>query len=113
MKPRYRVKVMWDYDAFPVWSVGHREWQASVESLPISESLRAALQRWSDEWTAAMCGDHGPDSSRWRAPSEEKRAAWDAKGRKLLAQLRAELGPDFEVGYRNETTGEDEWPGSA
>ena len=101
---------MWDYDAFPVWSVADHGHQASVPQLPISGELAKALQAWSDEWSAEIWGEHGPDSPKWRAPSDEARSAWDARGRALVERLRAELGSDAEVGYFNEDTGQVEWP---
>jgi hypothetical protein len=43
-------------------------------------------------------------------PSEEVKAAFVADGRQLLARVRAELGPDYEVVYFDEITGRVEGP---
>jgi hypothetical protein len=113
---RQRLKLMWDYGAFPVWAEGGPfGWQGMVrsEQLPVSTRLREELQQWSDEWTAAMWGEAGPDSKKWKAPSKETLSAWDSKGRLLLGRLRDELGQEFVVGYMDEKTGEVEWPDSA
>ena len=107
---------MWDYGAFPVWAEGGPfDWQGMVrpEQLPVSPWLREELQQWSDEWTAAMWGEAGPDSKKWEAPSKDTLSAWDSKGRVLLGRLRDELGQRYVVGYMDENTGEVEWPDSA
>ena len=107
---------MWDYDAFPVWAeAGPFGWQGMVspERLPVSTGLREELQQWSDEWTAAMWGEAGPDSKTWKAPSASTLDAWDSKGRVLLLRLRDELGQAFVVGYMDEKSGKVEWPDSA
>ena len=89
---------MWDYGAFPVWSVPDGSgWQGSLTDLEIPETLRRDLQAWSDEWTAAVWGDHGPDHPKWRPPPDEVRQAWIARGQGLTQELRAVLGPDYEI----------------
>jgi hypothetical protein len=80
---------MWDRDAFPVWG------NTAIDDLGISDPLRRRLQAWSDARSNA---------------SGAIRMGWDDEGRRLVEQLRAELGPDVQVGYRNERTGLDEWP---
>ena len=111
MAPR-RVKMMWDYTAFPLWRVRGDDgpWH---DELPISDDLRSELQAWSDDWTDAMWGDHGPGQPGWKPPSEERFSAWDQWGRDLLRRVRNDLGSQFEVGYRSERSREVEWPGSA
>ena len=91
--PRTRVKVMWDYDAFPLW-------EASVENL-ISPSLRSELQGWSDEWTDVMTGS---DQKDWTPPGREQFETWDHRGRLLARRLQEELGAEYAVVYFNETT---------
>jgi hypothetical protein len=104
--------MMWDYTAFPLWRVadGHGPWS---DELRLSDDLRHELQAWSDQWTEAMWGDHGPDQPGWESPSDEMFAAWDHRGRELLERVREELGPQFTVGYRNERTHQVEWPDTA
>jgi hypothetical protein len=84
-----RIRVMWDWHAFPEWG------NTAIDELPISEPLRRRLQHWSDARTNAKGAI---------------RMGWDDDGRRLVEQLRTELGPDALVGYRNERTGLDEWP---
>ena len=105
-----RLKLMWDYDAFPVWQVDGLGGMLAPEALRLSAGLTGDLQRWSDDWTAAMWGDKGPDASGWAPPPTETWAAWDRRGRRLLTRLRPELPRDWVVGYMNESSGEIEWP---
>jgi hypothetical protein len=121
-----RVKLMADYAAFPLWAVADEallpqaddySWTAerpsgdvpsstvdvwagglAPDGLPLSASLVAALQGWADEHDRLL----GP-TFEW--PSEEAKVAFVAHGRRLLARVRAELGPAYEVGYFDEITG--------
>jgi hypothetical protein len=104
-----RLKLMWDYDAFPLWEVDDEEpW--GDDAFPISGQLRKDLQAWSDQWTAAMFADGGPTVPGWTPPRGDTFRPWDEKGRQLLRRVREELGPNFIVGYFNEKTEEIEWP---
>ena len=108
---RVHLKMMWDYDAFPLWSTGRALGeQINVDLLPLSTELRDELQAWSDEWTGLVCGEHGPDAPGWKGPTTEQHRRWDEHGRQVLARTRAELGPKYVVGYFNENTHEIEWP---
>lgn len=109
-----RVKVMWDYHAFPVWLADRLEGGGSmlrerpIESR-ISAALRAELQTWSDEWTEAMWGLNGPDDPEWIAPPGELLDEWEARGELLAHHLARELGKDFLVGLFRESTGDVDW----
>jgi hypothetical protein len=109
--PPRRLKMMWDYMAFPLWAVVGDDGQPwSIDDLELSESLRRDLQRWSDDWTDAMLAGEGPTSPDWKPPPDDDRATWDRRGRDLLAKVRTEVGNAYEVGYFNEQTREVEWP---
>jgi hypothetical protein len=96
--------MMWDYAAFPLWPVD------AISLDELSPSLRADLKDWSDDRTDAMWDERGPDAAGWQPSSDASFAAWDARGRALLARVREELGPAVEVGYFDERTGKVEWP---
>ncbi len=68
------------------------------DDLPLSVSLIAALQDWADEHDRLL----GP-TFEW--PSTEAKVAFVADGRQLLARVREELGPGYEVVYFDEVTG--------
>ena len=78
------VKVMWDYDAFPLWVSAGPLGQASSSSVPLSTELSSNLAEWSDELTAVMWGPKGPDDSGW-----DGRLAVDASSPGVVGQ-----GPD-------------------
>jgi len=106
-----RLKLMWDYDAFPVWNDASNDPPVNVKEIPISDELRRQLQAWSDEGTDLAWGEREPTSRLTKAPSEMARRAWEVKGRDLLHQLRDELGRDYLVGYFDPETRETVWDG--
>lgn len=65
------------------------------DRLPISESIRARLKSWLDEYTRSI-------SSRttWSLDDEVDH---DRRGSALCAELQDELGPDFEIEYHFHT----------
>lgn len=100
------VKVMWDYDAFPLWVSGGRVGQVSSRSVPVSDALAADLQAWSDEMTSLMWGPNGPDDPKWAGPDPAELAALNAAGQALARRVRAELTSEWNVTYFDEVTGE-------
>jgi hypothetical protein len=90
-----RLKMMADYGAFPLWAV---DGGLEPDALPLSPALITDLQTWADEHDRLL----GP-TFEW--PSDQARARFVADGRRLLARVRDELGPGYQVAYFNETTG--------
>ena len=90
-----RLKLMWDYTAFPVWDEGG----AMVEpgSLPVGEGLRNDLQAWSDRMTDVMWGPRGPDDPTWDGPDDAALEALVAEGMALAERLQQELPANFSV----------------
>ena len=105
-----RIKLMWDYDAFPLWAVAGEDGPWPLREIKISDSLRADLQAWSDEWTDVMWGDGGPDSPTWKPPPDDHRVRWEAHGRELATRVQREAGEGYEVGIYDEQTGDVDWP---
>lgn len=97
---RPTVKVMWDYDAFPLWVARPFGWASSTD-LPLPDDLREELQRWSDELTAVMWGPTGPDAPGFN-PDRSAAAALDDRGRLLARRVRAALSKDWVVTYFGE-----------
>jgi hypothetical protein len=89
-----RLKLMWDYEAFPLW------WDDSGFGTqpPLPDDLAGPLQRWSDEWTLAMWGDNGPDAPDWVEPDAEVRERHNRAGQALAERVQAAL-PSAEVFY--------------
>jgi len=87
-----RLKLMWDYDAFPLW------WEDSGYGAepPLPDDLAADLQRWSDEWS--MWGPHGPDAPDWVDADPAAYERHNREGQALAARVRDAL-PEVEVVY--------------
>lgn len=108
MARRPRFKVMWDYNAFPVWPMG-RWWQPSAPVPSMSQDLRRELQAWSDERTTRALNDldsyepgdkDADEDPEWVATHQE----WIDRGRKLAERLQAEVGDGYEIVYFNDET---------
>ena len=87
--------LMADYLADPLWSGGPHgvTGMVSLDRLPLSAELRTSLRAWAARYDALM-------SSGYQWTSDAERLAWTADGRALLAPLINELGPGFNVSYR-------------
>ena len=115
MSEKQRVKVMWDWGAFPVWTVGGGHHGFGVDGgLPLSADLRTELRAWAEDWEAVVMqhqaeGPRGPD----RPIPPDVVAEADDRGRLLAQRVQDELGDGFVVGYYSETTHEVEWPDRA
>ena len=70
------------------------EGPADLDRLPISPSLRAELDSLAAQYDESMNWDYPPDPGPWR---EARCARFNADVRAVLARLRAELGPGWEV----------------
>lgn len=90
-RPR-AIKLMADYECFPLWEV---EAVGNIDpaTLPITERLHADLLQWARRFD---------DGLNWSDPartvvSPEHQAAFEMEGRRLADQLRAELGPEWPI----------------
>ena len=102
---------MADYFAFPLWAEpdegpvtegGYWFGNLSPGDLPLSDSLVAELQEWAEMHDRLL----GPE---FRWPSPQAKAGFVAEGRQLVVLVREELGPGYEVGYFDESTGRVEY----
>jgi hypothetical protein len=64
--------------------------------LPLSPETRRRLDQLSRWHDAALAWEYPPDPSPW---SPEERMRFEVAAADLLAAVRAELGPEFEVVY--------------
>jgi hypothetical protein len=95
------VTVMADCGAFPIW-LGGGAFMVRPEELPLSDSLKFALQEWSAFY------DHTLMSNGYEWPSTEVQRDFVERGRTLARSVAASLGGDFFVLYFNDETGERE-----
>ena len=73
-----------------LWSERGAE-EGLEDRLPISESLRARIKSWLDEYTLSILG-----KPRW---SPVENVDHDRRGLALCAELQEELGSGFEIQY--------------
>lgn len=72
------------------------EWDYPIDlnRLPVGPELRAELVALADRYDTSLNWDYPPDPGPWSA--EEDRL-FNAEVRRVLARLRAELGPEWEI----------------
>ena len=97
-----RIKVMADYECPCLWWDGEAEKVGPIEldELPLSDSLKADLQTWTDQYDATLSRDD-PLRSGFSTPEGE--AAFHARGRSFVKRLEAELGPSARIRYWPQT----------
>ncbi len=90
-----RVKLMPDYQCFPLWeAAGGTVGNIDPSSLPISQTLKDDLVQWAQSFDATLNLDD-PAISGFQNIQEEN--AFIQLGNELGIRLQAELGQDFEV----------------
>jgi hypothetical protein len=94
---RERLRVMWDYDAFPVWMIDDGVGVGASHDIDVG--LRDDLREWSDRVTDAMWGPNGPDAPGWSGPGEEVVAGFNHEGEALATRLEQNLGAGAIVEY--------------
>lgn len=103
-----RLLISPDYGAAHLlWRVDGRV-PVGIDKLPLRPTTREAFRAWQKQWdelarqdmaAEPVPGVHGPRGD--PVPAD----VWDAhdrEGRRLWVELRQELGPAWEVGYRGD-----------
>ena len=98
------LKLMAEYQAFPVWRRDCRNSSmVDPHSLPIQEDLLTALWQWSRDYEDIMVAN----GYEW--PSENVRRTWQRRGETLWHELRSSLPLKYRLGLNDERTGEIVW----
>ena len=88
---------MTDYYCSPLWEIGpDSNGDLDPETLPLKPETIERLQKWAASFNSILNDDDLVASD---FASEEDLQALDREGISLWYQLRAELSPDYEVGY--------------
>jgi hypothetical protein len=92
-----KLKLMPDYDCFPLWWIDHPAGKIAVEpdEVPLAPETRARLERWAQAFDDQLDRANPPasrfDKADWARFDEEGLAIWGL--------LQRELGPGWEVFY--------------
>jgi hypothetical protein len=89
------LKVMPDYQCWPLWDVDEPD-NVDPASLGITPALQARLRAWAELFEEGFDWDD-PGNSPPRPPAWQE--AFDAEGRRLVADLQVELGDGVAVRY--------------
>jgi hypothetical protein len=101
------VKVMWDYEALPLWVDTGWIGQASSHAVPISKDLQDELQAWSDQISALMWGPKGPDAPGWDGPDRTDLERLNDDGLRLAVRVREALDNSWAVVFFDELATEE------
>ena len=93
VKPR-RLRLMPDYECFPLWEDGEEVGNIDPTTLPISAALQSALFDWAARYDATLNHDYPPESG-FQSKADEQKFVEDAEA--LLNRLRTELGEDYVI----------------
>ena len=96
------VRVMADYQSFPLWRPGSDDYNVDPDSLPISAELVTELNGWADDFDATLNADDPAASGFADAAAEGEFAE---RGMRLARRLGEELGEGYSVEYFDVRTG--------
>lgn len=92
-----KIELMTDYYCHPLWEIGpDSNGDLAPEMLPLQQETIQRLQKWAASFDSILNED---DPAASDFASEEDLQAFEKEGICLWHQLRAELSPDYEVGY--------------
>jgi hypothetical protein len=96
MSTRKIIKLMADYQCFPLWAAGGEVGNVDPATLPISEATRTRLADWAAAFDRTL-KDENPRESGFEDPAEA--AAFEKEGSELWRALLRELSPEYTVVY--------------
>ena len=99
LEPTYRLRFFFDWRADCLWSDNDAararfDYPVDPADLPLSLATRDEMGRVCGWHDTSLNWDYPPDPGPWR---EEECARFNAAARALLAAIRAELRPDYEI----------------
>jgi hypothetical protein len=103
-----QITLMPDHGCSPLWMYDAHDLvdNPDPDELPVTADLKVALERWSAAYEGTTDVED-PLNSGFATPADEE--AFEAEGRRLCAELQAQLGPEYTVSYcrRRETRSHD------
>jgi hypothetical protein len=102
MTARYHVRLMFEWGGGSLWpgnDAARRAFDVDYieDRLPLSEETRRRLEELSAWHDTSLDWDDPAGPSPW-PPGEDER--FERAAAEVLERVRAELGPDFQVEYR-------------
>lgn len=100
MSHTYELRYFFEYGAGPLWALNDAAERAfgisyiAPESLPLSEQSQHRASELAAWFNQSLNQDYPPDPSPWRQDECDR---FNDASAKLLAQIRAELGGDYNV----------------
>ena len=94
-----KIKLMADYNCWPLWESGDRIGNVDPGELPISDGLKQRLIVWARQFDQTL-DRQSPVSSGF--PDAGSLNTFEAEGQRLWQDLRIQLGEGYEVAYFSE-----------
>ena len=96
------VKVMADYECYPLWGVGAQGYNIPPEELKLSKGLTENLYHWAGVYDSTL-NRADPISSGFI--SKDAEIEFVQNGRNLAHQVKIELGKEYIVHYYDQLKG--------
>jgi len=94
---RETIKIMPDYDCFPLWKIGNKSVEnIAPQQLPISDNLKSLILSWQRKFDLTL-NRKDPLESGFRTHLEEK--LFEDEGIIIWKQMKIELGDLYDVKY--------------
>ena len=85
-----------DYQCFPLWKAGGEIGNVNPDDLTLTNDLKDALHAWAIAYDKTLNEEYPPDS-RFASTADEE--AFENEARRLIEELRAQLGADYKIVY--------------
>lgn len=95
----HKIKLMTDYNCYPLWWTNGRVGDINPNTLPLNQKTIQSLEAWANVYDNILNWDD-PASSGFA--SLEDKEAFEQEGINLWLQLREELSPNYQVIYKSE-----------
>lgn len=95
-----KMKLMAEYGGTVLWNVDPSTvGPIDVNTLPISEDLKSAIQDWADFYDQTF-NENDPGESAFHDFKEA--TVFESEGRRIWRELQRELGKEYQIKYYSE-----------
>jgi hypothetical protein len=98
--PPRRIKLMADYDSFPLWNQSDDFPGSNIDpgELPLSDETKRVLLKWADDFDRTL---NRGDPAKSGFPSVNAAQQFRHRGAQLWRLLEHELGAGYEISYHS------------